>query len=91
MRLLEFALVSWFIIAPGVLAESNDAVGQAAFDQCMTATHSGFTCEPIRLSAIRDEASVRFQAFLNAAVTGKIRSVTTLNKYLVQYRLTLVK
>ena len=90
VKVLSVALVTWILIAPGVLAEPNLAVGQAAFDQCMT-TGASLACESIRAAAIQNDAALRFQAFFKLAITGKMRSDTTVNKYLVQYRLTLVK
>jgi hypothetical protein len=86
-----FLQVVWFLIAPGVLAEPNLAIGQQAFDQCMTQVQSSFACEPIRASAIQEDAAKRYRAFFTVLTEGKVRSMTTLNKYLVQYRLTLVK
>lgn len=95
MKFLFLLQLQWILVAPGILAEPNVSVGQAAYDRCirgevpaMTSTPIPFQlCEINRVTAIREDAEVRFKLLFADLAAGRIRSQATLNTYLAKYKL----
>lgn len=79
-------LAAWIIVAPGIQAEPNLAVGEAAFLRCRQ-TADSISCEPVRLQAMKAEAEDRFKLLFADLAAGRIRSQATLNTYLTKYKL----